>query len=223
MESEFWHECWEQGRLGFHQQEYNRHMVRFFPGLNLARGAHVLVPLCGKSRDMLWLHEQGYRVTGIELSERAVRDFFEENALDAGIREIDGGTAWKTGTLEILCCDLFETGLDFLDPVDAVYDRAALPALPGHMRREYATLVTQHLPLNTITLLLAMEYPQQQMEGPPFSVSPAEIEMLFGLDHKIDVLRSEACLDTHARWKDKGLTRLVEHVYRLQKIRNPSP
>ncbi|MBT8041135.1 MAG: thiopurine S-methyltransferase [Xanthomonadales bacterium] len=223
MESEFWHECWEQGRLGFHQEDYNRHMVRFFPGLNLAHGAHVLVPLCGKSRDMLWLREQGYRVTGIELSERAVGDFFEENALDAGIREIDGGTAWKTGTLEILCCDLFETGLDVLDPVDAVYDRAALPALPGYMRREYATLMTQHLPLNTITLLLAMEYPQQQMEGPPFSVSPAEIEMLFGLDHEIDVLRSEACLDTHARWKDRGLTRLVENVYRLQKIRNPSP
>ena len=221
MESEFWHECWEQGRLGFHQEEYNRHLVRFFPGLCLAPGAHVLVPLCGKSRDMLWLHEQGYRVTGIELSPRAVRDFFEENALDPDIREFDGGTAWQEDRLEIRCCDLFETGLEDLDPVDAVYDRAALPALPGPMRREYATLMSTQLPLNTVTLLLAMEYPQHQMEGPPFSVSPAEIEALYGLNHEIEMLQSDACLDSKPRWKEKGLTHLVDHVYRLQKTRSP--
>lgn len=220
MESEFWHECWEQGRLGFHQQDYNRQLVRFFPGLCLAPGAHVLVPLCGKSRDMLWLLEQGYRVTGIELSQRAVRDFFDENALEFETREFEGGTVWRHGDLEIRCCDLFETGLDLFEPVDAVYDRAALPALPESMRREYASLMSQHLPLNTITLLLAMEYPQHQMEGPPFSVSPAEIEALYGLDHEIEVVQSEDCLDTHPRWKDKGLTRLVEHVYRLQKTGN---
>ena len=219
MDSEFWHECWEQGRLGFHQQDYNPEMLRFFPALRLAPGAHVLVPLCGKSRDMLWLRDQGYRVTGIKLSPRAVRDFFEENALDPGYSEFDGGTVWRHAGLEIRCCDLFDTGFDHLDRVDAVYDRAALPALPGSMRREYVALMSENLPLNTVTLLIAIEYPQHEMDGPPFSVEPAEIETLYGPTHEIERLQSRPCLDANPRWKERGLTRVVEHVYRLQKTR----
>ena len=65
MKASFWHECWEQGRLGFHQSDFNRHMIKFMPSLGLEPGAHVFVPLCGKSLDMLWLLKQGYAVTGI--------------------------------------------------------------------------------------------------------------------------------------------------------------
>jgi len=223
VESEFWHDCWERGRIGFHQQEFNRHMIEFMPRLGLPAGAHVFVPLCGKSLDMLWLLQQGYRVTGIELSRRAVEEFFSENAIDCDTREVDGATAWRFDRLEIFCADLFETGLDFLAPVDAVYDRAALPALPRGMRRDYAALMLERLPLNTVILMQAMEYPQHEMEGPPFSVSPSEIEALFGLCCTIEPLYGEECLDERPNWREKGLSRLIDHVYEIRKTRNYSP
>lgn len=220
MEAEFWHECWEHGRLGFHQVDYNQHMMKYMPSLELQPAAHVLVPLCGKSLDMLWLHEQGYAVTGIELSQKAVEDFFAENSLEFDTRETGSGTVYRHGRLEIRCTDLFESGLESLPPVDAVYDRAALPALPPDMRRDYAALMLDCLPLNTMILLQAMEYPQHQMQGPPFSVDPAEIEELYGLCCTIDMLHSEDCLDLRPNFREKGLSRLIDHVYRIRKTRN---
>ncbi len=41
----------------------------------------VFVPLCGKSIDMLWLVQQGFAVTGCEISELAVEQFFTENSI----------------------------------------------------------------------------------------------------------------------------------------------
>ena len=120
MEAEFWHDCWERGRLGFHQVAYNRHLLEFWPGLGLPPGAHVLVPLCGKSLDMLWLLDQGYRVTGIELSRKAVEDFFAENGLAFDRREHENTTVYRHDRLQILCADLFDDGLSGLDPVDGV-------------------------------------------------------------------------------------------------------
>ena len=109
LEAEFWHDCWERGRLGFHQSSYNRHMIRFMPQLGLQPGAHVLVPLCGKSLDMLWLLHEGYAVTGIELSRKAVEDFFNENGLDYDVTDRDGIEAWRHGRLQILCADTRRT------------------------------------------------------------------------------------------------------------------
>jgi thiopurine S-methyltransferase len=64
MEAEFWHERWETGQIAFHKHEYNNHMQAFINHLKLQPGDHILVPLCGKSLDMLWLLNQGYHVTG---------------------------------------------------------------------------------------------------------------------------------------------------------------
>ena len=219
MKAEFWHECWEQGRLGFHQSDFNRHMIEYMPRLGLEAGAHVLVPLCGKSLDMLWLLKQGYAVTGIELSQKAVEDFFAENELDFERREQDGADIYRFDRLEIVCADLFDFSIDLLDPVDAVYDRAALPALPARMRRAYAAWMLGQLPLNTVTLMQAMEYNQNEMDGPPFAVSPAEIEELYGLCCTIEPLLSEPCLDRHPNFRERGLTRLIDHVYTIRKTR----
>ena len=81
MKPKFWHERWEKDEIGFHQHDFNRHMQEFIDCLGVQAGDNVLVPLCGKSLDMLWLADHGYRVTGIEISELAVRDFFADNGL----------------------------------------------------------------------------------------------------------------------------------------------
>ena len=78
MDPDFWHARWEANQIGFHRDEINVYLERYWPALGLDPGSRVLAPLCGKSLDLLWLREQGHMVTGIELSRIAVQAFFEE-------------------------------------------------------------------------------------------------------------------------------------------------
>jgi len=217
VKAEFWHERWEKGEIGFHQHEFNRYMQTFVGRLDIREGAHILVPLCGKSLDMLWLAEKGYRVTGIEISERAVRDFFAENQLSYRVDRRLHGDAYLGETIELLCGDFFAFGKSDLARIDAVYDRASLIALPPEMRVDYVQHLTALLDPGVRSLLVTLDYPQEQMRGPPFSVTQEEVRRLFGAGYEIEMLRSEDCLAREPRFREKGLTRLEEQVSLLQK------
>lgn len=177
MEHAFWHARWDEGRIGFHQSDINAWLLRYWPPLQLAPSARVLVPLCGKSRDMLWLREQGHTVVGVELSDLACRDFFSENGAritpiavpEGHTRERDGITLW--------CADFFELGQQQWGEVAAVYDRAALIALPPAQRRAYASHLREQLETGVVILLVTLEF--SGSEGPPFSVPEAEVRQLF--------------------------------------------
>ena len=217
MEADFWHERWEKGEIGFHQQDFNRHMQAFVDRLGIEPGAHVLVPLCGKSLDMLWLVQQGYRVTGIELSERAIRDFFVENRLVYELDRKPGVISYRGENIILLCTDFFTVDKTHLPRIDAVYDRASVVALPPEMRPSYAWHLARLLEPGTRLLLVTLDYPQEEMRGPPFSVTFDEVRRLFGLQFSIERLHSEDCLAREPRFRKKGLTRLEEHVCLLQK------
>ena len=62
METKFWIERWEEGQIGFHQSEVNAHLQNFWPKLDIPEGSQILVPLCGKTHDLLWLLKEGYKV-----------------------------------------------------------------------------------------------------------------------------------------------------------------
>jgi thiopurine S-methyltransferase len=217
MEADFWHERWEKGEIGFHQQDFNQHMQTFIGRLRIEPGAHVLVPLCGKSLDMLWLAQQGYRVTGIELSERAIRDFFVENRLAYELDRKPGVISYRGENILLLCTDFFTVDKMHLPRIDAVYDRASVVALPPEMRPAYAGHLASLLDPGTRSLLVTLDYPQEEMRGPPFSVTFDEVRRLFGLQFSIERLHSEDCLAREPRFRKKGLTRLEEHVCLLQK------
>jgi len=217
MEPEFWHERWEKGEIGFHQHDFNRHMQEFVDRLGVQTQARVLVPLCGKSLDMLWLADHGYRVTGIEISELAVRDFFAENGLDHEIIGRSGMLIYRGENIEIWCVDFFTVDRTDLPLVDAVYDRASLIALPPDMRLDYAGHLTSLISSGIRSLLVTLDYPQEEMRGPPFSVTAVEVEQLFSSQYRINHLHSEDCLANEPRFRKKGLTRLDEHVFILQK------
>ena len=61
---EHWHERWRRNEIGFHQDTINPYLVRLWQRLRLDPADPVFVPLCGKSRDMGWLHDQGTRYWG---------------------------------------------------------------------------------------------------------------------------------------------------------------
>lgn len=215
MDHEFWHQRWEQNQIGFHQEKINRHLQQQWSKFDIAPNSRVFVPMCGKSNDMLWLLAEGYRVVGVELSPQAVSAFFAENDLQPTryqrgeffINEIDG--------LQIFCGDFFALQSADVGKIDAVYDRAALVALPNNMRLDYASHMTSLLESNGKILLETFDYPQQQMQGPPFSVQHDEVEKLFHSWCDIDLLMSESVIERESHFKHRGLNQLHEHIYRL--------
>ncbi len=216
MEASFWHERWERGQLGFHQDEHNPYLVRHFSRLGLAPGDTVFVPLCGKSLDMLWLVGEGYRVLGVELSSRAVQDFFAENGLESEPEQDGAFTRWRCGALELLCGDFFALGPAHLAGVRGVYDRAALIALPAAMRRRYVAQLARVLPAALPTLLVTLDYPPAEREGPPFSVDEAEVRALYAPAYAVEPLARIDLLETQPRYRARGLSRIEDCVYRLR-------
>lgn len=179
MEADFWHQMWAGGSLGFHQNEINAFLTQHWPQLALQGSERVLVPLCGKSKDMLWLAEQGHSVLGVELSETAVDAFFAENQLAAKPINHDCFAGAETEAIQLYCGDFFKLSAQDCKDVKAVYDRAAIVALPEAMRQQYVAHLKTILPKGTRYLIVIMDYDQSLMSGPPFSVTEDELRTLF--------------------------------------------
>jgi thiopurine S-methyltransferase len=205
MEPDFWKDCWQRGQIGFHQATPNGALERHWHALGLARGARVFVPLAGKSLDMIWLADRGHRVVGIELAQAAVDAFRNEHP---GRTDVD-----------LRCGDLFDLTPASLGPIDAVFDRAALVALPPAMRGRYARQLAALSPPGTRTLLVTFEYDPSRMNGPPHSVDEAEVRALYGDDHEIALLERDTDPPDRAKFVQRGLERLAESCYLLTKRR----
>ena len=215
MKRDFWLERWEREEIGFHQDEVNPYLCKFWPGLAFARDSTVFVPLCGKSQDMLWLNGQGHQVLGVELSAIAVQAFFKDNGYIP--RQINDGKfdRYEVNGICILHGDFFDLSKDELTKVSVVYDRASLIALPPDMRTSYARHLAVILPPATRILLVAVDYPQQEMLGPPFSVTMDEVETLYRNYADIQLLASQDVLAQNPRFQQRGLSRLRENVFLL--------
>jgi len=215
MQPEFWHKKWETNQIGFHQPEVNPYLQRHWADLAIVAQARVLVPLCGKSLDLLWLAGQGHQVLGVELSEKAVEDFFREQALQPQISEEGGFRIYRAGSIELWCGDFFALSASDVADCTALYDRAALIALPSAMRERYATHLLEILPAGLRGLLITLDYDQAQMSGPPFAVADAEVQRLFGNDWAVQALEEQDVLNESGKFLQAGVTRLQERVYRL--------
>lgn len=212
MQPDFWHDRWQSGVIGFHRTQVNPHLLEFWPGI-AKPPAQVLVPLCGKSLDLLWLSRQGYQVLGVELSELAVQAFFSEAGLQPLRRTQGAFECWQAGNIRILCGDFFALTANDVSGCSLIYDRAALIALPQDMRIGYARRLLQVCPSASM-LLEVLDYPQQQMQGPPFSVSVQELAMLFqGVEMRL--LQEQDILSQEPKLRDRGVNNLVERVYAL--------
>lgn len=215
METEFWLERWKKNEIGFHQREINTHLQAFWGRLHLPQGSAVFVPLCGKSGDMLWLRAQGHAVLGIELSPIAVRDFYAENNLESRTSGQGRFERWETDGLAILRGDFFDLAPQDLRDVAGVYDRASLIALPPPMRAHYAGHLRAILPAAAAVLLVTMEYPQEQMTGPPFSVREGEVRGFYEDRYAVTHLFTKDILGESPQFRERGLSHLVERVYHL--------
>ncbi|AZD30923.1 thiopurine S-methyltransferase [Pseudomonas chlororaphis] len=215
MQPEFWHKRWEQNQIGFHLSEVNPYLQRYWPQLELAPGSRVLVPLCGKSLDLSWLASQGHQVLGIELSEKAVQDFFSEQQLQPRVSLRGGFTVYEYGPIQLWCGDFFALQATDVADCQALYDRAALIALPPEMRERYAAHLQSILPQGCQGLLITLDYDQALMAGPPFAVLDDEVKALLGKRWQLRVEEERDILGESWKFLQGGVTRLEERVYRL--------
>lgn len=157
MSNQRWKAKWKADDIAFHQSQIHPHLIRFWPRLALPEGATVLVPLCGKSLDLGWLHQQGHRVIGVELSHIAIAAFFAERGLQPQRQRLGRFQRYWAGTLELWCGDLFDLRREDLGEVAAVYDCAALTALPAASRGHYVRQLSSLLGTGGQMLLLTTE------------------------------------------------------------------
>lgn len=216
-----WLQSWREQRIDFHQKTVNSFMTRFWPNLELALGCRVFVPLCGKSLDMLWLAEQGHRVIGVELSPIAVTAFFRENGLKPSRRRRGRFTLWQHGQISILCGDYFALRQADLGEVDAVYDRAALTALPEDIRKHYVIHLQKIISKTSRIFLLTTE---DAAENVPLSQAQGvdeEIASLYSSAFRINLAHVDSVFEPNPG-ESSGPARRTEYkLYQLTGLSNP--
>lgn len=216
MHPEFWHQRWADQQIGFHQAAPTPLLLKHWPTLGVAPGAQVFVPLAGKSLDMAWLAAQGHRVLGVELSQLAVEQFFAEHGLQPRIRETQYGRHYVAGGIELICGDAFGLDADALRNCAAVFDRAALIALPPGLRARYAGELYARLPAGCRGLLVTLEYPQAERDGPPFAVAEDEVRALYTPDWDVALVERRPIPADHPGYVS-GVSRLDTAVYAMRR------
>lgn len=201
-----WIERWQQGNTGWHELEGNAPLKQHWRGT----GKHVLVPFCGKSRDLLWLEEQGNKVAGVELSELAIASFFDENELEYTVRDgVLKVFQAKTRQITIYCGDYFALQTK---PFDAHFDRGALIALPPDRRPAYAAHTGSLLTDSAQQLVITLEYDQSVVAGPPFSVLATEVESYWPA---LQQVAAEDDLENGPpKFRVAGLKKMTEVIWR---------
>lgn len=210
-----WLQCWRDRQTDFNQKSVNRLLAKFWPGLGLAHGSRVFVPLCGKSVDMIWLAKQGHEVIGVELSPIAVRAFFRENHLKPTQRQVGAFTLWRHGRISIFCGDYFALTLAELGAIDTVYDRAALTALPEDIRRLYVAHLRLIVSVVAKVLLLTTEDAEAtDTLGQALGVAQ-EITALYAENFDIELTHVESVSEVDPAWPDLPAERTEYKVYWL--------
>ncbi len=221
MEPKFWLSRWKAGEIGFHQKDFEPDLIEYFPKVSPSK---VLVPLCGKSYDMVWLAQQGHQVIGVELSAIACEAFFNEIIRQPYQKKISGEfTVYRGANYTLYCGDFFKIRPTDLAGVSLVYDRAALIALSPDLRRKYVSHLTALMESGGVCgslqmLLIAIEYPQDLAQGPPFSVSDAEVNELYRDAFQVNCVLSEEIPEISKGNPKFQNVRVFSRVYLLKKV-----
>ena len=193
-DNQFWLDKWDDKKIGFHESEPHNLLTQFWGNLRVSNTSKVLVPLCGKSIDMIWLKKCGHAVTGVELSETAILSFFDENQVDAEIQSADKNNYYVGENLTIWEADIFNLPNIELESYEVIYDRAALVAINPRQRFRYARIFTDNIPSGNFMFLIVLEYDKSLLSGPPFSLAKDDIELLYGKSWDIKEIERQATM-----------------------------
>tara|TARA_R110001583_G_scaffold25094_14_gene91180 strand:- start:4747 stop:5388 length:642 start_codon:yes stop_codon:yes gene_type:complete len=210
MDANFWHKKWKNNEIAFHRSNPNPLLVDHVNALSLSEGSVIFIPLCGKTLDIAWLLSNGYRITGSELVESAIDQLFSELNMMPNITVVGKLKHYSAKNIDIYVGDIFEVSQALLGPVDAVYDRAALVALPDEIRPRY-TAHLMSITNQSPQLLIAYYYDQNLVQGPPFSISDEEVSQ-----HYKDSYNLTLVVSTDVEGGMKGKCAAKENVWLLR-------
>lgn len=217
MEISYWQSRWKKKKIGWHLDEVYPLLPKVWPQISVNGNDRVLVPLCGKSLDMIWLAEQGCHVTGVEVSPRALREFRERSPSTFTESNSHGFTVYKSEHIELWEGDFLKFPSTVISRPDVIYDKAALVALPPELRSDYAHKVRELCREKTKILLQTFDYVQEEMNGPPFSVPEQEVRDHFGDRFELTLMHEQSKLELLNKFRRRGLTsQLKEKVYLLE-------
>lgn len=222
MDPQFWRQRWADGRIGFHRSEVNPRLRLYLERLDLHPGDRVFVPLCGKAVDMPWLAAQGYTAVGVELSELAVAALFRDHDVPAERTQTAALERWQGGGMIVYRGDYFALTPEQVGSVAAVWDRAALIALPAELRPAYVEHGAYLLPPGAHVLLVTMAYDDAGVAGPPFAVPPSEVEAAYGPWFTVECLEREVPADVPGDLAERGVTEVFESVWLLTRNEQPA-
>lgn len=206
----FWHDRWQSQKIGWHRKIYNDLLLKYWPKINAVEEANVLVPLCGKSLDMLWLAKQGYTVVGLEMVQQAVETFFVENQLEFDSVEIGKHRKYSSQPFTLYQGDILDLDEGVIQ-ADAWYDRAALVAIEPSNRKDYVNQIYKQTKPGAVGLLITFAYPQEQMLGPPFALHDEDVRYLFSDGFDLECLENIDLEDE----KDRGLANVTSSVFKI--------
>ena len=212
MKNEYWLNKWQTNDISFHENVVNPDLITYIEKLNLKSGDNILVPLCGKTKDMLWLADQGLHVFGIEISPIACQDFFSEMNISPEIKQFNNVTKFKYKNITLLCGDLFDITKNDFPKIHAVYDCKALIALPSDVRVKYVNHIISCVGTD-IRILLHTRETTCEVSPPPYPVEIDEIKILYGKYFKIERLKYVSINEIPERLVNKGYTEMKEAVY----------
>ncbi|XP_047460396.1 probable thiopurine S-methyltransferase isoform X2 [Mugil cephalus] len=214
-----WEERWQEGKIGFHLPQV--HMMlesNIDKVLNGRTGVRFFFPLCGKAVDMKWLADMGHSVVGVEISEKAIRAFFEENNMtysEEPVPEMPGAKVYRSSekNISLYQSDLYNFSSSIEGQFGAIWDRGSLVAINPRDREKYAALIISLMAKDCRYLLDTLIYNPELYTGPPFFVPDEQLHSLFGKSCDIEELLSvDAMTDRQRSW---GLDSLKENVYLL--------
>ena len=210
---EFWHHRWETEQIGWHRAEFNDMLLKHWPSLGLESETAVLVPLCGKSLDMVWLAQQGHSIVGLELVDKAVQSFFEEGGMTPEKEVLGAHRRYVCPPFTVIQGDVFALEENTVQ-ADAWYDRAAMIALPDVMRGAYVEQLRRQTKAGAAGLLITYAYPQHEMEGPPFALHDEDVKRFFSDGFEVEHLEGMELEDERGR----GLSSITLSVFKITRI-----
>lgn len=219
MNETFWLDKWKSKDIGFHQDEINPNLIKYQSLFK--ENSLIYVPLCGKSKDLIYLSEIGHKVIGVELSEMAVKEFFQENDISYEINEIDGLKYFQSNKISIIVGNFFAVNNRHLKNVTAVYDRASYIALNKQQRSEYAKHLNENLPKENISYLMLTIAPVNDQcneeLGPPHLIRENEVRDNFFQNFKGELLSKINCEMTIPKYVEANITEVLNCSYHLSR------
>ncbi|XP_012713789.2 probable thiopurine S-methyltransferase [Fundulus heteroclitus] len=217
MELSEWEERWQENKIGFHQLEVNRMLqVNYDSVVNGRSGVRFFFPLCGKAVDMKWLADLGHSVVGVEISEKAIKQFFQENNMtysEEPVPSLPGARLFQNSekNISLYQSDLFSFSSSVAGQFGAIWDRGSLVAINPKDRERYAALIISLMAADCRYLLDTLLYNPSLYKGPPFFVPDEQVHGLFGSSCSVELLQSvDALTDRQRAW---GLDSLTENVH----------